>query len=113
MLNRARAKSASVAVALLVTAILGAPAFATDQPDGGGNGVTTLAKPTNKPRPSHPHATPTPGPTRDAETHTHPDAQDHAEADHRARARGDASNDGSAPVGFGNPEAVEARFGEP
>jgi outer membrane biosynthesis protein TonB len=63
MLTRARAKSASVAVAILVTAIVGAPAFATEQPDAGANGVAAFAKPTNKPRPSHPHATPTPPPT--------------------------------------------------
>jgi hypothetical protein len=59
----ARVKSASVAVAILVTAILCAPAFAIEQPSDGGNGVTTFAKPSDKPRPSHPRATPTPGPT--------------------------------------------------
>jgi len=59
----ARIRSASVAVAILVTALGGAPAFAIEQPPGRGDGVTALAKPTDKPRPSHPHATPTPGPT--------------------------------------------------
>ena len=59
----ARAKFASVAVAVLVTALIGAPAFAIEQRDVGGNGVTPFAKPSDKPRPSHPHATPTPGPT--------------------------------------------------
>ena len=59
----ARVKFASVAVAVLVTALIGAPAFAIEQPDVGGDGVTPFAKPSDKPRPSHPHATPTPGPT--------------------------------------------------
>ena len=59
----ARARSASVAVAILVTAIVCVPAFAIEQPPGGGNGVTTLAKPSDRPKPSHPHATPTPAPT--------------------------------------------------
>jgi hypothetical protein len=58
-----RAKSASVAVAILVTAIIGAPAFAIEQPDAGGTGVMVFAKPSDRPRPSHPHATPTPRPT--------------------------------------------------
>ena len=59
----ARAKFASVAVAVLVTALIGVPALAIEQPDVGGTGVPAFAKPSDKPRPSHPHATPTPAPT--------------------------------------------------
>jgi hypothetical protein len=55
-----RTKLAALAVALLVTAIVGAPALAIDGAGQDGGGVQAFAKPTNKP--PHPHATPTPTP---------------------------------------------------
>jgi hypothetical protein len=57
-----RAKLAAVAAALLVTALIGAPAFAIDGSDPGDPAVHAFAKPTQKPKPSHPHATPVPTP---------------------------------------------------
>jgi hypothetical protein len=58
-----RAKLASMAVALLVTAIVGAPTLALDGAGPADETIHALAKPTQKPRPSHPHATAAPTPT--------------------------------------------------
>lgn len=58
-----RAKSASLAIALLVMALVVMPVLATGQPQVVIDAVTPYAKPSTKPKPSHPHATPTPAPT--------------------------------------------------
>lgn len=57
-----RARTASLAVAILVTALAVVPAVAVEQAPGGAGDITAFAKPTQKPRPSHPHATPVPTP---------------------------------------------------
>ena len=58
-----RAKLASTAVALVVMVVIGTPAFAIVDSTPDSVDVHALAKPTQKPKPSHPHATPTPAPT--------------------------------------------------
>lgn len=57
-----RARTVSLAVAILVTGLTVVPAVAVERAPGGAGDITAFAKPSQKPKPSHPNATPVPTP---------------------------------------------------